>query len=91
MARITEQEVASGEANIARYMEQQSQSSIGGPVSARSRAAPAASLPKAVESTATITNRSNAGVRVGGTPYGPATSAVSNIVDVNQDKWKGIM
>lgn len=32
---------------------------------------------------------SNGGVSTGGTPYGP--SAVSNVVDVNQDKWKGIM
>jgi hypothetical protein len=32
---------------------------------------------------------SNGGVNTGGTPYGP--SAVSSVVDVNADKWKGIM
>lgn len=32
---------------------------------------------------------SNGGVNTGGTPYGP--SAVSNVVDVNADKWKGVM
>lgn len=49
--------------------------------------------PKVPTSDAQIEQRSvrisNGGVSTGGTPYSP--SAVSNVVDVNQDKWKGIM
>lgn len=56
-------------------------------------AAGAFDKPKVPTSDAHVEQRSvrisNGGVNTGGTPYGP--SAVSSIVDVNADKWKGVM